>query len=96
MYINKKVQLRRSKRLLINNAVRKTYSENLIMIKYNGRHEIIYLPIAKYHYNRKKEISASQFNQEILTHLFVYKSFFVDLTSYPPFIITLEENKMSS
>ena len=96
LYINKKVQLRRSKRLLINNAIRQTYSENLIMIKYNGRHEILYLPIAKYHYNRKKEISASQFNQEILTHLFVYKLFFVDLTSYPPFIITLEENKMSS
>ena len=96
LYINKKVQLRRSKRLLINNAIRQTYSENLIMIKYNGRHEILYLPIAKYHYNRKKEISASQFNQEILTHLFVYKWFFVDLTSYPPFIITLKENKMSS
>ena len=39
LYINKKVQLRRSKRLLINNALRKTYSENLIMIKYNGRNE---------------------------------------------------------
>ena len=96
LYINKKVQLHRSKRLLINDRIRKTYSENLIMIKYNGRHEILYFPIAKYHYNRKKQISTSQFNQEILTHLFVYKSFFVDLTSYPPFIITLEENKMSS
>ena len=96
LYINKKVQLRRSKRLLINNRIRKTYSENLIMIKYNGRHEILYFPIAKYHYNRKKQISTSQFNQEVLTQLFVYKSFFEDLTSYPPFIITLEENKMSS
>ena len=96
LYINKKVQLCRSKRLLINDRIRKTYSENLIMIKYNGRHEILYFPIAKYHYNRKKQISTSQFNQEILTHLFVYKSFFVDLASYPPFIITLEEIKMSS
>ena len=96
LYINKKVQLRRSKRLLINNALRKTYSENLIMIKYNGRYETLYLPIAKYHYNRKKQISASRFNQEILTHLFVYNSFFVELTSYPPHIITLEESKMSS
>ena len=96
LYINKKVQLRRSKRLLINNAIRKTYSENLIMIKYNGRYETLYLPIAKYHYNRKKQISASRFNQEILTHLFVYNSFFVELTSYPPHIITLEESKMSS
>ena len=65
LYINKKVQLRRSKRLLINNAIRKTYSENLIMIKYNGRYETLYLPIAKYHYNRKKQISAIRFNQEI-------------------------------
>ena len=96
LYINKKVQLRRSKRLLINNAIRKTYSENLIMIKYNGRYETLYLPIAKYRYNRKKQISASRFNQEILTHLFVYNSFFVELTSYPPHIITLEESKMSS
>ena len=96
LYINKKVQLHRSKRLLINNALRKTYSENLIMIKYNGRYETLYLPIAKYHYNRKKQISASQFNQETLTHLFVYNSFFVELTSYPPHIITLEETKMSS
>ena len=96
LYINKKVQLGRSKRLLINNALRKTYSENLIMIKYNGRYETLYLPIAKYHYNRKKQISTSQFNQETLTHLFVYKSFFEDLTSYPPHIITLEESKMSS
>ena len=96
LYINKKVQLRRSKRLLINDRIRKTYSENLIMIKYNGRHEILYFPIAKYHYNRKQQISTSQFNQEILTHLFVYNSFFVDLTSYPPHIITFEENKMSS
>ena len=96
LYINKKVQLRRSKRLLINDRIKKTYSENLIMIKYNGRHEILYFPIAKYHYNRKKQISTSQFNQEILTHLFVYNSFFVDLTSYPPHIITFEESKMSS
>ena len=47
LYINKKVQLRRSKRLLINSAIRKTYSENLIMIKYNGRYETLYLLIAK-------------------------------------------------
>ena len=96
LYINKKVQLSRSKRLLINNAIRKTYSENLFMIKYNGQYEVLYLPIAKYHYNRKKRISASRFNQEILTHLFVYNSFFVELTSYPLHIITLEESKMSS
>ena len=82
LYINKKVQLRRSKRLLINRAIRQTYSENLIMIKYNGRYEILYFPIAKYHHTRKHEISTSQFNQEILTHLFVYNSFFTDLTSY--------------
>ena len=66
------------------------------MIKYNGRYEILYFPIAKYHHTRKHEISTSQFNQEILTHLFVYNSFFTDLTSYPQFIITVEENKMSS
>ena len=96
LHINKKVQLRRSKRLLINRAIRQTYSENLIMIKYNGRYEILYFPIAKYHHTRKHEISTSQFNQEILTHLFVYNSFFTDLTSYPQFIITVEENKMSS
>ena len=96
LYINKKVQLRRSKRLLINRAIRQTYSENLIMIKYNRRYEILYFPIAKYHHTRKHEISTSQFNQEILTHLFVYNSFFTDLTSYQQFIITVEENKMSS
>ena len=97
LYINKKVQLRRSKRLLINRAIYKTYSENLIMIKYNGRHELIYIPVAKYHYNRKKQISStSQFNQEILTHLFVYRSFFIDLAGDVPFIITFEKIKMSS
>ena len=96
LYINKKVQLRKSKSLLINNALRQTYSENLIMIKYNERHEILYLPVAKYHHNRKHAISASQFNQEILTHFFVYNSFFVDLTSYPLFIITLDKTEMSS
>ena len=96
LYINKKVQLRKSKRLLINDRIRKTYSENLIMIKYNGRHEILHLPIAKYYHDRKHEISASQFNQEILTHFFVYSSLFVDLTSYPQFIIALDKNKISS
>ena len=96
LFINKKVQLRKSKTLLLNDALRQTYSENLIMIKYNGKHEILYLLIAKYHHDRKHEISASQFNQKILTHFFVYNSLFVDLTSYPRFIITLDKNKMSS
>ena len=46
LYINKKVQLRKSKRLLINSAFRKTYSDNLIMIKYNGQLRALYIPIA--------------------------------------------------
>ena len=93
MYINKKVQLRKSKRLLINSAFRKTYSDNLIMIKYNGQLRALYIPIAKYHYNRKREISRQKFDQEILTHNFVYNSFFVDIASYPSYIITFEEKK---
>ena len=96
LYINKTVELRKSKRLLINNAIRKTYSENLIMIKHNGRHETLYLPIAKYHYNRKNEVSKQRFEREILTHEFVYNSLFVDLTAYPQFIITVDKTKMSS
>ena len=96
LYINKKVQLRKSKRLLINSAFRKTYSDNLIMIKYNGQLRALYIPIAKYHYNRKREISRQKFDQEILTHNFVYNSFFTDITSYPTYIITFEEKKMSN
>ena len=96
LYINKTVELRKSKHLLINNAIRKTYSENLIMIKHNGRHETLYLPIAKYHYNRKNEVSKQRFEREILTHEFVYNSLFVDLTAYPQFIITVDKTKMSS
>ena len=96
LYINKKVQLRKSKRLLMNNTIRKTYSDNLIMIKYNGQLKALYIPIAKYHYNRKREISQQKFDQEILTHNFVYTSFFVDITSYPTYIVTFEEKKMSN
>ena len=96
LYIEKKVQLRRSKRLLINNALYKTYSDNLILIKYNNEYRALYLPIAKYHFNRKSEISKQLFDRERLTHNFVYNSFFVDLTSYPPYIITVQESSLSS
>ena len=96
MYVNKKVQLRRSKRLLINNAIRQTYLENLVLIKYNGRYEALYFPIAKYHHTRKHEIPRQRFERETSTHLFVYDSVFVDLTSYPQFIVTVQESKMSS
>ena len=97
LYLNKTVKLRRSKRLLINNAIRKTYSENLVLIKYNNRYEALYFPVAKYHHTRKNEITPQQrFERERLTHLFVYNSFFVDLTSYPQFIVTVQETRMSS
>ena len=95
LYIEKKVQLRRSKSLLIRNALFKTYSDNCILIKLNNNFRTLYLPIAKYHYNRKNEISKQLFDRERLTHKFVYNSFFVDLTAYPPYIITTQESNLS-
>ena len=89
LYIEKKVQLSKSKLLLINEAIFKTYSDNLILMKYNNEFRAVYLPIAKYHYNRKKEISQAVFDQERKTHRFFYNSFFVDLTSYPSYVISL-------
>ena len=89
LFIEKKVQLRTSARLLINDAIFKTYSDNLILMKYNNRFRAVCLPIAKHHYNRKKEISKAAFDQERKTHLFFYNSFFVDLTSYPPYVISI-------
>ena len=97
LYVNKEVKLRRGKTLLIKRAIRKTYSENLVLIKYNGKYEALYFPIAKYHQTRKGEITPAQrFERERLTHLFVYNSFFVGLTSYPQFIVTIQETAMSS
>ena len=96
LYINKKVTLRKSENLLINSVIRHTYSENLIMIKYNGRYQSLYLPVAKYYHNQKKALPTQRFEREILTHNFIYNSFFVDLTSYPRFIITFNEKTMSS
>ena len=95
LYIEKKVQLRRSKSLLIRNAFFKTYSDNCILIKLNNNFRTLYLPIAKYHYNRKNEISKQLFDRERLTHKFVYNSFFVDLTAYPFYIITTQESNLS-
>ena len=96
LYIEKKVQLRKSKRYLINSALRKTYSDNVILIKYNNNYKPIYFPIAKYHHNRKSEISKELFDKERLTHLFVYNSFFVDFFGNPPYIVTQQESSMSS
>ena len=96
LYIEKKVQLRRSKRYLINSALRKTYSDNVILIKYNINYRAIYFPIAKYHHNRKSEISKELFDKERLTHLFVYNSFFVDFGGNPSYIVTQQESSMSS
>ena len=95
LYIEKKVQLRRSKSLLIRNTLFKTYSDNCILIKLNNNFTTLYLPIAKHHYNRKNEISKQLFDRERLTHKFVYNSFFVDLTAYPPYIITTQESQLS-
>ena len=96
LYIEKKVQLHKSKRYLINSALRKTYSDNVILIKYNNNYKPIYFPIAKYHHNRKSEISKELFDKERLTHLFVYNSFFVDFFGNPPYIVTQQESSMSS
>ena len=96
LYIEKKVQLRRSKRSLINSALRKTYSDNVILIKYNINYRAIYFPIAKYHHNRKSEISKELFDKERLTHLFVYNSFFVDFGGNPSYIVTQQESSMPS
>ena len=96
LYIEKKVQLRKSKKYLINSALRKTYSDNVILIKYNINYSAIYFPIAKYHHNRKSEISKELFDKERLTHLFVYNSFFVDFIGNPPYIVTQQESSMSS
>ena len=90
------MQLRRSKRSLINSALRKTYSDNVILIKYNMNYRAIYFPIAKYHHNRKSEISKELFDKERLTHLFVYNSFFVDFGGNPSYIVTQQESSMSS
>ena len=89
LVIEKKVTLKTSKFLMIREAVFKTYSDNLIMIKFNNEFRPVYFPIAKYHHDRKKEISEAAFNNERKTHSFFYKSFFVGLTSYPPYVISL-------
>ena len=89
LLIEKKVTLKTSKYLMIREAIFKTYSDNLIMIKYNNEFRPIYFPIAKYHYDRKNEISEAAFNIERKTHLFFYNSFFVGLTSYPQYVISL-------
>ena len=96
LYIEKKVQLRKSKRYLINSALRKTYSDNVILIKYNNNYKPIYFPIAKYHHNRKSQISKELFDKERLTHLFVYNSFFVDFFGNPQYIVTQQESSMSN
>ena len=96
LLIEKKVQLRRSRSLLTRNAILKTYSDNLVLIKYNNKFEALYFPIAKYHFNRKNEISKQQFDRERLTHNFVYNSFFTDLTAYPSYIVTVNESSLSN
>ena len=95
LYLNKKLQLRQSKNYLVRSALRKTYSDNVILMKYNEQYYAIYFPIAKYWLNRKKEISKQQFDREILTHRFVYNSFFTDLSRNPSFLITFREDAMS-
>ena len=95
LYLNKKLQLRQSRNYLVRSAIRKTYSDNAILMKYNKEYYALYFPIAKYWINRKKEISKQQFDREILTHRFVYNSFFTDLTSNPSFLITFREDAMS-
>ena len=89
LLVEKKVKLKKSKLLLVNDAIFKTYADNLVLIKYNNEFRAIYFPIAKYHFNRKKQISEVAFNQERKTHRFFYNSFFVDLTSYPQYIVSL-------
>ena len=59
LLIEKKVRLLRSKGLLTRNAFLKTYSDNMIIMKHSGQFRAIYLPIAKYHLNRRKEIDTS-------------------------------------
>ena len=95
LYINKTLRLRRSKNLTVGSVFRKTLGKNCFLSKLNGQYVALYLPIAKYHYNRKKEITATQFNQEILTHFFVYQSIFQGLTAYPSHTITFTESQMS-
>ena len=96
LFIEKKVELLKSKRLLTRNAILKTYSDNVVLIKLNNNFRALYFPIAKYHVSRKNEISRQQFDRERLTHNFVYNSFFVDLTSYPQYILTVNESSLSS
>ena len=82
MYIEKKVKLLKTKVQHLNTAVTNTFTKNIIMIKYNGRYQPVFLPIARYYNKRKKALSVQDFDKEIQTHNFVYNAIFDGVFRY--------------
>ena len=95
LYINKKITLLKNETTLLNNAVNQSYSENIIMIKVNRHYQPIFILIARYYNNRKKQIPLEIFHNEIETHKFVYNSIFNGLFRYF-YVITNRKTSMSS
>ena len=89
LVIEKKADLRSGKTLLINQAIFKTYSDNLVMIKYLNTYRAHYFRIAKYHNSKRNELAAQALEQQEKTHRFVYDSLFIDLTSFLQYVISL-------
>ena len=65
------------------------------MIKYNGRYQPVFLPIARYYNKRKKALSVQDFDKEIQTHNFVYNAIFDGVFRYFH-VITTKKSTMSS
>ena len=55
LHIEKKVKLLKTKAQPLNTAITNTFTKNIIMIKYNGRYQPVFLPIARY-YNKRKRL----------------------------------------
>ena len=95
MYIEKKVKLLKTKAQHLNTAITNTFTKNIIMIKYNGRYQPVFLPIARYYNKRKKALSVQDFDKEIQTHNFVYNAIFDGVFRYFH-VITTKKSTMSS
>ena len=95
LYISKKIPLLKNENTLLNDAITNSYTENIIMIKDNGQHQPVFIPIARYYNSRKKLISLQKFDAEIQTHKFVYNSLFTGFFRYFN-VLTNKKTSMSS
>ena len=95
LHIEKKVKLLKTKAQHLNTAITNTFTKNIIMIKYNGRYQPVFLPIARYYNKRKKALSVQDFDKEIQTHNFIYNAIFDGVFRYFH-VITTKKSTMSS